>query len=206
MEKREVLLKITREFMFMWILTGVGMFLGSKVSPAIALGFSFLALILIISTYFIKDMSKITRIFYLIPFLMGFSFYYSISFYLGYLGREMVLSVLLLTLLMFIGLGVIGYITIKRDLGGMWKFLLFALLILILVSIAGLFFSSQLLHLLIAIGGIVIFALYIVYDFNRIQHNNIGANETTGYALSLYLDFINLFLHILKLVGILSRD
>lgn len=206
MEKRDVLIKITKEFIIMWVLTGVGMFLGSKVPPIIALSFSFLALILIISTYFIKDMSKINKIFYLIPFLMGFSFYYSISYYLGHLGGDLVLSILLLTILMFLGLGFIGYITIKKDLGGMWKFLLFALLVLILVSIAGLFFSSQLLHLLIAIGGIIIFALYIVYDFNRIQHDSIEENETTGYALSLYLDFINLFLHILKLVGVLSED
>lgn len=199
-EKSEIMLKIVKEFVVMWILTGIGMAIGSILPPFVSLIMSVIALLLIISTYFIKDNSKITKVFFAVPFLMGFAFYYSVSFFLQKLGGQMVLGVLILTLLMFLGLGFLGYVAIKRDLGFLGVFLLLALIVLIVASIISIFFTSYLLQLLITLGGVLIFSLYIIFDFNRIQHDNIQRNETTGYALSLYLDFINLFLYLLRLV------
>lgn len=198
-EKSEILLKILKEFIIMWILTGIGMAIGSILPPIVSLIMSVIALVLIISTYFIKDNSKITKVFFAVPFLMGFAFYYSVSFYLQKLGGQMVLGILILTLLMFLGLGFLGYVAIKRDLGFLGVFLLLALIILIVASVINIFFASHLMELLIALGGVVIFSLYTIFDFNRIQKDDIQKNETTGYALSLYLDFINLFLHLLRL-------
>lgn len=205
--KKSILIKILKEFMLMWLLTGVGMFIGSKLPPIVALCMSVLALVLLIVTFFIKKRTKvINKIFYAVPFLMGFAFYFSVNHYLGKLGPEMVVGVLIITIAIFLGLGFLGYFAIKKDLGFMGKFLMFALIILIVVSIIGIFFSSHLLELILATGGIVIFSLFTLYDFNRIQHDTIQPSETTGYALNLYLDFINLFLDILRLVGLLSDD
>lgn len=204
MGKSKILMKIIKEFMFMWLLTGVGMFIGSFLPPFFALCMSILAIVLLIITFFVKRSKVVNKIFYAVPFLMGFAFYFSVDFYLSELGSGMVTGVLVLTIFMFLGLGFLGYVAIKKDLGFMGKFLLFALIILIAVSIIGIFFSSHMLQLILAIGGIAIFSLYTLYDFNRIQHDNIRSEETTGYALNLYLDFINLFLSILRLVYALS--
>lgn len=203
--KPQILAKIMKEFIFMWILTGVGMFLGSMLPQGVALLMSILAIVLLIVAIFVKKNKVVNKIFYAVPFLMGFAFFYSVNHYLGKLGPEMVLGVLAITVIMFAGLGVMGYVVIKKDLGFLGKFLLFALIILIVVSIIGIFFSSHMLQLLLAVGGIVIFSLYTLYDFNRIQHDDIKKDETTGYALSLYLDFINLFLDILRLVSLITR-
>lgn len=192
--------------MFMWLLTGAGMFIGSFLPPAVAMVISLLAIVLLLITLFVKRAKVVSKIYYAVPFLTGFAFYFSVNHYLGKLGPEMVIGVLVLTIVMFIGLGLLGYVAIKKDLGFMGKFLMFALIILIVVSIIGIFFSSHMLELILAAGGIVIFSLYTLYDFNRIQHDNIRPEETTDYALNLYLDFINLFLDILRLVGLLSDD
>lgn len=205
LDKSEALAKILREFMLMWLLTGAGMFLGSLLPPIVSLFMSILALVLLIATIFMKS-KKVNKIFYAVPFLLGFAFFFSVSFYLEALGAGLVLGILLLTIVMFVGLGFLGYVAIKTNLGGWGKFLLFALLILIGVGIIGIFFPSYMLQLLLALAGIIIFSLYTVYDFNQIQHNDISADETTGYALSLYLDFLNLFLKLLQLAYAILGD
>lgn len=203
MSKSKILMKILKEFMFMWLLTGVGMFIGSFLPPIFALCMSVLAIVLLIVTLFIKGSKVVSKIFYAVPFLMGFAFYFSVNFYLSELGAGMVAGVLVLTIVMFIGLGFLGFVAIKKNLGFMGKFLFFALILLIAVSIIGIFFSTYMLQLILAMAGIAIFSLYTLYDFNRIQHDNISSDETTGYALNLYLDFINLFLDLLRLTYLL---
>lgn len=206
MNKQQILIKIIKEFMLMWLLTGVGMIIGSFLPPVLAMCMSILALVLLIITLFVKGTKTKSKIFYVIPFLMGFAFYFSINFYLAELGAGMVLGILVLTVVMFLGLGFLGYVAIKRNLSFMGKLLLFALLALIIVSIIGLFFSTYMFQLLLAVAGIFIFSLYVVYDFNEIQHNHITNEETTGYALNLYLDFINFFLNLLRLAYLLFNE
>ena len=206
MSKNEALSKIMREFIFMWILTGLGMILGSFLPPIVALCMSVLALVLLIVTMFIKNRTTVNKIFYAVPFLMGVAFYYSINFYLSNLGTGLVLGILLLTIVLFVTLGFFGMVVIKKDLGFMGQFLLFALIGLILVSIVGFFFASYFLQVALAGFGIILFCLYTLYDFNQMAQRNIQSSDTVGYALNLYLDFINLFLDLLRLVYLLKGD
>jgi len=110
----------------------------------------------------------------------------------------------------FASLSLYGYTT-KRDLSGMGTFLLMGLVGLIVASIVNLFWMNDTFSLAIAGIGVLIFAGLTVYDTQRIKslYFEIAGTEFLGKAaimgaLTLYLDFINMFLFLLRFLG--SRD
>ena len=106
--------------------------------------------------------------------------------------------------IVFFIMALIG-VTIKRDLSGMAKFLMAALIGIIVASLINFFFASSMMSFVISIVSILIFSGLIAYDNQMIKKVYYGTNGqvTDGWAvsmaLSLYLDFINLFLNILRL-------
>ncbi|RBN36456.1 hypothetical protein DMN50_35435, partial [Priestia megaterium] len=54
--------------------------------------------------------------------------------------------------------------------------------------------------------GTIVFSLYVLYDFNKMKHGEITEELVPILALSLYLDFINLFINLLRFFGILGSD
>ena len=114
----------------------------------------------------------------------------------------------LVTAAAFGGLSLVGYTT-KRDLTGMGSFLIMGLWGLIFAMLASFFFHSPALVFAINIIGVLIFAGLIAYDTQRLKmtYYQLGGNEAamsvaTSYgALSLYLDFINLFRFLLYFMG-----
>jgi uncharacterized protein len=97
--------------------------------------------------------------------------------------------------------------TTKRSLASMGGFLFMALVGLIVASVLNLFFASGALTWLISIVGVVLFTALTAYDVQRIQSGDLaaqtGSMEKAAVlgALRLYLDFINLFLFMLRLFG-----
>jgi FtsH-binding integral membrane protein len=114
----------------------------------------------------------------------------------------------LVTAAAFGGLSLVGYTT-KRDLTGMGSFLIMGLWGLILASLAAMFFHSGALYFAINLIGVLIFAGLIAWDTQRLKmtYYQIGGDRAamgvaTNYgALSLYLDFINLFQFLLSFMG-----
>jgi FtsH-binding integral membrane protein len=114
----------------------------------------------------------------------------------------------LVTAAAFGGLSLIGYTT-KRNLTGMGSFLIMGLWGLIFASLATFFFHSPALLFVINLVGVLIFAGLIAYDTQRMKmtYYQLGGDEAamsvaTSYgALSLYLDFVNLFRFLLYFMG-----
>ena len=110
---------------------------------------------------------------------------------------------------MFGAAAIYGAVT-KRSLAGLGGILFMALIGLIVASILNIFIGGPQLTFLISIAGIVIFTALTAYDVQRIQQGDLaaatGSMEKAAVigALSLYLDFINLFLFFLRIFG--SRD
>ena len=107
----------------------------------------------------------------------------------------------------FAGLSLYGYTT-KRDLSAVGTFLVMGLVGIIVASLLNLFFQSSVLALVISIVGVIVFAGLTAYDTQRTKslyaHVAGTADEgrvTIMSALTLYLDFINMFLFILRLFG-----
>ncbi len=107
----------------------------------------------------------------------------------------------------FGALSLYGYTT-KRDLSGFGKFLLMGLVGLIVASLINAFFPSATGSLLISFVGVLLFAALTVYDTQKIKamYDYVGGTDFAGKsivmgALTLYLDFINMFLFLLRFMG-----
>jgi FtsH-binding integral membrane protein len=108
---------------------------------------------------------------------------------------------------MFGAMSLWGYTT-KRDLTGFGSFLFMGLIGLILASVAGMFFHSTQLQFVISVLGVLIFTGLTAYDSQSIKNmyyvgdngELVGKKAIMG-ALRLYLDFINLFMFLLRFMG-----
>jgi FtsH-binding integral membrane protein len=115
-------------------------------------------------------------------------------------------STFVITAGMFGALAVFGTIT-RKDISGWGSFLFMGLIGLILASIVGIFWQNDALQFVISIIGVFIFTGLTAYDAQRLKHmalalpdGRVGSFAVVG-ALSLYLDFINLFFFLLRLLG-----
>lgn len=117
-------------------------------------------------------------------------------------------STFLITATAFGGLSLIGYTT-KKDLTAFGSFLIVGLIGLVIASVVNLFVHSSMIQFIITVVGVFVFAGLIAYDTQRLKmsYYEMGGDQAalgvaTNYgALSLYLDFINLFLMLLRLFG-----
>jgi FtsH-binding integral membrane protein len=107
----------------------------------------------------------------------------------------------------FAGLSLYGYTT-KKNLSGFGTFLIMGVIGLLIASVVNIFLGSSTLQLVVSFLGVLIFAGLTAYDTQRIKseyvhfagHESIGKLAIMG-ALSLYLDFINMFQFLLSFLG-----
>ena len=110
----------------------------------------------------------------------------------------------------FAGLSLWGYTT-KRDLSGFGTFLIMGVVGLLVASLINLFLRSSAMDLVISFIGVLLFAGLTAYDTQKIKsiYVQVAGTEMVGKsvvmgALNLYLDFINMFLFLLRFMG--NRD
>ena len=117
-----------------------------------------------------------------------------------------IFSTFVVTAGMFGATAVFGTLT-KRSLAGMGQFMFMGLIGLILASIVGIFWQNSALQFVISVVGILVFTGLTAWDAQRLKHmaTVVPDGRVTSYAvvgaLSLYLDFINLFFFILRFTG-----
>ncbi len=117
-------------------------------------------------------------------------------------------SAFLVTAGTFGAMSLYGYTT-KKDLTSWGSFLFMGLIGIILASVVNIFLQSSAMYWIITYAGVLIFVGLTAYDTQKIKEMNILGNEGTDEdhkeaisgALTLYLDFINLFLMMLRLMG-----
>ena len=110
----------------------------------------------------------------------------------------------------FAGLSLWGYTT-KKDLSGFGTFLIMGLVGLLVASVINIFLQSGTMNLVISFIGVLLFAGLTAYDTQRIKsmYAYVAGSDMVGKtvimgALSLYLDFINMFQFLLSFMG--QRD
>lgn len=110
---------------------------------------------------------------------------------------------------MFAAMAIIGSTT-KKDLSGIGRFAIMAVIGLIIASVVNIFLKSSMFEFIISVIGVIIFAALTAYDAQKIKtmlhEYGTDVNETSQKiallgSLSLYLDFINMFLYLLRLFG-----
>ena len=146
---------------------------------------------------------KARNLFYIYAGLMGLSLS---SLLLVYTGASVVRA-FFVTAAAFAALSIYGYTT-KKSLSGLGSFLMMGVFGLIIAQIVNIFMASTQLDFMISIIGVLIFAGLTAYDTQKIKNMYLvsDSGEVMGKkavmgALTLYLDFINLFIMLLRLFG-----
>jgi len=114
------------------------------------------------------------------------------------------------TIVLFTVLAIYGYVT-KEDLSKYRSILIVGLISLLIMGVINIFLQSDGLMWITSMLGVAVFIVFTAYDVNRIKNNVIAyaLEEDAGIldkieihgALSLYLDFVNLFIYILRILG-----
>ncbi|MEM9549538.1 MAG: Bax inhibitor-1/YccA family protein [Pseudomonadota bacterium] len=145
-------------------------------------------------------------VFYTFALVMGLSISWIFIQFTG----ESIAQTFLITAIAFAGLSLYGYTT-KKDLSGFGTFLIMGVIGLIVASIVNIFLASSAMAFAISVLGVLIFAGLTAYDTQNIKNTYLqmahsGDQEWLGKAaimgaLSLYLDFINMFMFLLQFLG-----
>ncbi len=149
------------------------------------------------------SLSTATKVFWGFSVVMGLSMSY---IFLAFTGTS-IAKTFFITATMFGGLSLVGYTT-KKDLTAMGSFLIMGVWGILALMIVNLFVGSAGLSNVISLAAIAIFAGLTAYDTQKIKniYLRMGNSETAKKlglmgALSLYLDFINIFIHLLQFIG-----
>jgi FtsH-binding integral membrane protein len=150
-----------------------------------------------------KSMSAVHTVFWLFSVLFGASM---ASIFLLYTASSMT-RVFLITACTFGAMSIYGYTT-KRDLSGIGSFLLMGLFGVIIASIVNIWLKSSGLYYAMSYISVLIFVGLTAYDMQNIKALYYGqdsedtrSRKAIMGALSLYLDFINLFMALLRIMG-----
>ena len=168
----------------------------------IAAGFVEVALVYVASSMALKNSPAALPIFLLYSVLNGFTLSFVVSLYTP----GTVLTAFVSSAALFFVMALIG-VVIKKDLSGMGRALLAALVGLILAMIVNIFLNSSLFEYIISIIMVFVFAGLIAWDNQKIRYvyeqsrGQVATGWVISMALSIYLDFINLFLSILRIFG-----
>jgi len=147
--------------------------------------------------------SKAQSTFWVFAVLMGLS----LSWILMVYTNTSIARVFFITSATFGAMSIYGYTT-KRDLTKLGSFLFMGLIGIIIASLVNIFLKSPMMYFVISILGVLIFVGLTAYDTQKIKNmysasdsgEIIGKKAVMG-ALTLYLDFINLFIMLLRLFG-----
>ena len=147
--------------------------------------------------------SKAQTVFWIFAALMGLS----LSWILLVYTQASIARVFFITSGTFGAMSIYGYTT-KRDLTKLGSFLMMGLIGIIIASVVNIFMKSTMMYFVISILGVLIFVGLTAYDTQKIKNmysasdtgELIGKKAVMG-ALTLYLDFINLFIMLLRLFG-----
>lgn len=162
--------------------------------------FAELALVFVASSMAAKNSPAALPVFLVYSLLNGFTLSFVVAFYTP----GTVLSAFVSSALLFFVMAAIGIFT-KKDLSGMGRALMAALVGLIIAMVVNLFLANSFFDYMISIAMVLVFSGLIAWDNQKIRYvyeqsrGQVATGWIISMALSIYLDFINLFLSILRI-------
>ena len=148
--------------------------------------FAELALVFVASSMAAKNSPAALPVFLLYSVLNGFTFSFVVAFYTQ---------------------GTVLGILTKKDLGGLGRAMMAALIGLLIAMVVNLFLASSFFDYMISVAMVLVFSGLIAWDNQKIRYvyeqsqGQVATGWVISMALSIYLDFINLFLSILRIFG-----
>ena len=164
--------------------------------------FAELGLVFVASSMAAKNSPAALPVFLVYSVLNGFTLSFVVAFYTP----GTVLSAFVSSALLFFVMAAIGIFT-KKDLSGMGRALMAVLVGLIIAMVVNIFLASGFFDYMISIAMVLVFSGLIAWDNQKIRYvyeqsrGQVATGWVISMALSIYLDFINLFLSILRIFG-----
>lgn len=192
---------------FSLLFAGAGYLIGQFVPNALFLPIMVVELVMIIAAVFIRRRRAVGYPFlYFFTFISGITMFPVLTAYTHLLGKTSVLQAFGVTVLAYGGAALYASIT-KADFSFLGGFLFIGVLVLMAMGIISFFIPfSHTANWVYTLLGVLIFVGYTLFDTSRIVRYGVAREDVPFVVLSLYLDFVNLFLYILRLFGLFSND
>lgn len=190
------------------ITASIGVYVGSYIPPTLIQILMFVELIMIFAAMFLQRRKNIGYAFvYTFTFVSGITLFPMIAYYSMTLGASTVIQALGATAVAFLIASFAASRTRLFDFTFLGGFLFIGLIALMVMGLVGMFtgFSTGTGIVYSAIG-VVLFIGYILFDVSRLTKYGVTDQMVPWMVLSLYLDFVNLFLFILRLFGFVSNS
>lgn len=191
---------------FSLMFAALGFYVGQYLPPALFLPLMIVELVMIVAAVFIRRRRAVGYGFlYAFTLISGITLFPVIVSYGQAIGYTLVWQALGVTIVAYGGAALYAMLS-KADFSFLGGFLLIGLLALMGMGIVNLFipFSTQA-EWIYTLLGILIFIGYTLFDISRIVRHGVAREDVPFVVLSLYLDFVNLFLFILRLFGLNVR-
>lgn len=211
-EKTSLLMVFVRSLFLTIMFTGIGVCIGGFLPNSILLIASIIGLIICIcvSVMVVSKGKAPMGYAYFFGFVEGLSLTSFINLAIGVLGTHIVIMVIM-GLFVYSGILMIKGYTTERSLNSLGGSLFLALIAILIMSIINIFIGGDTLLLIISILSIIVFSLYIVYDMNKLTRDIKkgyikSKDELTIYVFNMYLDLINLIIHVLRILIVLKSE
>lgn len=183
----------------------VGVLVGTQIPEVFSRSLGIVELIMIFVAMFRQRRKAIGFTFvYVFTFISGITLWPTIHYYAVALGPDVVIKALAVSAVSFLIASIVATRT-SMDFSFLGGFLFIGLMAILLMGIVSIFTGfSSVMSLLYSLLGVAVFIGYILFDVNRIARQGIPEQYIPWVVLSLYLDFVNLFLFILRLMGVLG--
>ncbi len=185
------------------LFAAAGVVAGGFVPLAMLRILMFVELAMIFGAMFLQRRRSIGYSFvYAFTFISGMTLFPIIAYYTGTLGAGTVLEAMGVTAVSFlVAAGVASHRSF--DFSFLRGFVFIGLIALVLMGLLSIFFSfSSFMQMGYTMLGIAVFIGFVLFDVNRISRVGVAESQIPWVVLSLYLDIINLFLFVLRLMGL----
>ncbi|MCL6547516.1 MAG: Bax inhibitor-1/YccA family protein [Alicyclobacillus sp.] len=185
----------------------LGLYAGQYVPPGVTGVLMLVELGMIVAAMFIQRRRSIGMPFVLaFTFISGVTLYPAIAYYATLLGAATLMKAVAVSAGSFLVASLVASRT-SYDFSFLGGFLLIGLVAVLLMGVVSFFvgFSSTM-ELAYALIGVAVFIGYVLFDVNRIAHMGVTPEQAPWVVLSLYLDFVNLLLFVLRLFGVMQSS
>jgi FtsH-binding integral membrane protein len=199
--------KLMRMFTLSILVSFIGSAVGVMFVPTwMVLPLVIVEIIMLVATIFIRKSKSVSYFFtYAFCFISGITIFPSIEHYAKMGGSSLIIGAFGITTVIFAGLTLYAYFS-KKDFSFLGGFLFVGLITVVGFSILGLFLGGMggTLGLVLAGVSVLLFSGYILYDISQYRQG-LTEEDIPLAVLNLYLDFINIFLNILRILSSLTK-
>ena len=214
-EQMSIIPKVMTKFSISLLIMTVGMILGALfIPPALASLMPIVCLGMLLIAFMVRghqarreggQLTFSMKFVYAFSAIEGVGLYPLIMYYTQAIGANLVLAALAATFVVFFGLSIYAQRT-SRNFLSIGPILFGGLIALLVVSIIGIFVHATVLQIAITTGGLFIFSGYVLYDIQVMRTGLLSEEDVPMMVLNLFLDFINIFIYILQMIGLFASD